>query len=51
MLVMTLQLKVVLVMVRLRNPRARSIEVFLRREEVGYSCWLVNDRRRRPEGG
>jgi hypothetical protein len=41
MLVMALQLKVVLVVVWLRSPRARSIEVLPHREEVGYSCWFV----------
>jgi hypothetical protein len=41
MLAMTLQLKVVQVVVWLRSPRARSIEVLSHREEVGYSCWLV----------
>jgi hypothetical protein len=39
MLSMMLQLKVVLAVVRLRSPRAQSIEVLLHREEVGYSCW------------
>jgi hypothetical protein len=38
MLAMVLQLKVVLVVVRLRSPRARSIEVLSNHEEVGYSC-------------
>jgi hypothetical protein len=41
MLVMALQLKVVLVVVRLRSPRAWSIEVLSQLEEVGYSCCLV----------
>jgi hypothetical protein len=41
MLATMLQLKVVLVVVRLRSPRAQSIEVLSHREEVGYSCWLV----------
>jgi hypothetical protein len=38
MLVMALQLKVVLAVVRLHNLRDRSIEVLSHREEVGYSC-------------
>jgi hypothetical protein len=38
---MALQLKVVLVVVRLRSPRAESIEVLSYREEIGYSCWLI----------
>jgi hypothetical protein len=41
MLAMALQLKVVLVVVWLRNPRDQSIEVFSHCEEVGYFCWLV----------
>jgi hypothetical protein len=41
MLAMALQLMVVLVVVRLHNPRTQSIEVLWHREEVGYSCWLV----------
>jgi hypothetical protein len=41
MLATMLQLKVVLVVVRLRSPQAQSIEVLSHREEVGYSCWLV----------
>jgi hypothetical protein len=41
MLVMALQLKVVLAMVRLHSPRDQSIEVLLHHEEIGYSCWLV----------
>jgi hypothetical protein len=41
MLAIALQLKVVLAVVRLRNPRDQSIEVLLHREEVGYSCCLV----------
>jgi hypothetical protein len=41
MLVMVLQLKVVLVVVRLRSLRAQSIEVLLHHEEVGYLCWLI----------
>jgi hypothetical protein len=40
MLVTTLQLKVVLTVVRLRSPRARSIEVLLQCEEVGLTCQL-----------
>jgi hypothetical protein len=36
-LVMALQLKVVLAMVRLCSPRDWSIEVLPHREEVGYS--------------
>jgi hypothetical protein len=36
-----LQLKVVLIVVRLRSPRAQSIEVLLHHEEVGYFCLLV----------
>jgi hypothetical protein len=36
--VTTLQLKVVPVMVMLRNPRARSIEVLLQCEEFGLAC-------------
>jgi hypothetical protein len=43
MLMMALQLKVVLAVVRLRSPRAQSIEVLSYREEVRYSCWLVAD--------
>jgi hypothetical protein len=38
---MALQIKVVLHVVRLRSPRAQSIEALSHREEVGYSCWLV----------
>jgi hypothetical protein len=38
MLMMALQLKVILVVVRLRSPRDQSIEVLSHREEVGYSC-------------
>jgi hypothetical protein len=38
MLMMALQLKVVLDVVRLRGPRDQSIEVLSHREEVGYSC-------------
>jgi hypothetical protein len=38
MLAMALQLNVVLVMVRLHNPRDQSIKVLLHRKEVGYSC-------------
>jgi hypothetical protein len=38
MLAMTLQLKVVLAVVRLRSPRDQSIDVLSHREEVGYSC-------------
>jgi hypothetical protein len=41
MLVMALQLKVVLVVVRLRSPRAQNIEVLLHHVEVGYFCWLI----------
>jgi hypothetical protein len=41
MLAMALQLKVVLVVVRLRSPRAQSIRVLSHCEEVGYLCWLV----------
>jgi hypothetical protein len=41
MLVMALQLKVVLAVVRLCSPRAQSIEMLSHHEEVGYSCWLV----------
>jgi hypothetical protein len=44
MLVMALQFKVVLVVVRLRSPRAQSIEVLLHCEEVRYSCWLIAER-------
>jgi hypothetical protein len=40
-LVTALQLKVVLVVVRLCSPRAQSIEVLSHREEVGYSYWLI----------
>jgi hypothetical protein len=38
MLVMPLQLKVVLVVIRLLSPRDQSIEVLSHREEVEYSC-------------
>jgi hypothetical protein len=41
MLVIMLQLEVVLAVLRLRNPRARSIEVLSQREEVRYSCYRV----------
>jgi hypothetical protein len=41
MLVMAPQLKVVLAVVRLRSPRAWSIEVLSQCEEVGYLCWLI----------
>jgi hypothetical protein len=41
MLAMSLQLKVVLAIVRLHSPRDRSIEVLSHCEEVRYSCWLV----------
>jgi hypothetical protein len=41
MLSMMLQLKVVLVVLRLHSPRTRSIEVLSQREEVRYSCWLI----------
>jgi hypothetical protein len=41
MLVIVLQLEVVLAVLRLRNPRARSIEVLSQREEVRYSCYRV----------
>jgi hypothetical protein len=41
MLAMVLQLKVILAMVRLRSPRAQSIEVLSHREEVRYFCWLI----------
>jgi hypothetical protein len=41
MLAVMLQLKVVLAIVRLRSPRAQSIEILLHREEVGYLCWLI----------
>jgi hypothetical protein len=44
MLVMVLQLKVVLAVVRLRDPRDWSIDVLSHREEVGYSCWPVVER-------
>jgi hypothetical protein len=40
-MVMSLQVKVVLVVVRLHNPRAQSIAVLLHREEVRYSFELV----------
>jgi hypothetical protein len=40
-MVMVLQLKVVLDVVRLCSPRAQSIEVLSHREEVGYSCRLI----------
>jgi hypothetical protein len=38
MLALVLQLKVVLAVVRLCNPRDESIMVLSHREEVGYSC-------------
>jgi hypothetical protein len=38
MLVMTLQLKVVLAVVRLHNPQDRCIEVLSHHEEAGYLC-------------
>jgi hypothetical protein len=38
MLTMALQLKVVLIVVRLRSPRDQSIEVLSHREEVGHLC-------------
>jgi hypothetical protein len=38
MLETVLQLKVVHVLVRLRNPRSHSIEVFSHHEEIRYSC-------------
>jgi hypothetical protein len=38
MLVMALQLKLVLAVVRLHSPQDRSIEVLLHGEEVGYLC-------------
>jgi hypothetical protein len=41
MLAMALQLKVVLVVVRLCSPRAQSIEALSHLEEVRYSYWLV----------
>jgi hypothetical protein len=41
MLAMTLQLKVVLVVVWLRSPRAQSIEELSHCEEVIYSCCLI----------
>jgi hypothetical protein len=41
MLVTALQLKVVLVVVRLRSPRAQSIKVLSHHEEVEYFCWLI----------
>jgi hypothetical protein len=41
MLAMVLQLNVVLVMLRLCNPRAHSNEVLSQREEVGHSGWLI----------
>jgi hypothetical protein len=41
MLAMAVQLEIVLVVVRLRSPRAQSIEVLSHREEVGYSCWII----------
>jgi hypothetical protein len=41
MLAMALQLNIILVVVRLRSPRAQSIEVLSHCEEVRYSCWLV----------
>jgi hypothetical protein len=41
MLATALQLKVVLALVRSRNPRAQSIEVLSHREDVGYSFWLL----------
>jgi hypothetical protein len=41
MLVTALQLKVVLVVIRLRSPRAQSIKVLSHHEEVEYFCWLI----------
>jgi hypothetical protein len=38
MLAMALQLKVVLAAVRLRSPRAQSIEVWSQREGVRLAC-------------
>jgi hypothetical protein len=38
MLVMALQLKVVLAVVRLRSPHDQSIAELSHREEVRYSC-------------
>jgi uncharacterized protein YpmS len=38
MLAMVLELKVVLVVVRLCSPQDQSIEVLSHREEVGYLC-------------
>jgi hypothetical protein len=38
MLALVLELKVVLAMLRLRNPQARSIEVLSQCEEDGLAC-------------
>jgi hypothetical protein len=43
MLAMALHLKVVLAVIRLRNPQDRSIEVLLDREDLRYLCWLVTE--------
>jgi hypothetical protein len=41
MLAMVLQLKFVLVVVRLRSPQAQSIKVLSHHEEVRYFCRLI----------
>jgi hypothetical protein len=41
LLLLALQLKVVLVVIRLHSPRAQSVKLWSHREEIRYSCWLI----------
>jgi hypothetical protein len=41
MLATVLQLKILLVMVRLCSSRAQSIEVLSHYGEIEYSCWIL----------